>query len=726
MTSLKHISSLLLALVIILAGPGAAVAQDIKVSPYEVEDLTYPELPDIDTPAAERVEFDNGLTVFLIEDHELPIVSAQARIGVGSVYVPAELVGLASITETTMRTGGTASMSSDEINQALENVGATVETSIGETSGGAYMTTLKENLDTVLPIFADVLMRPAFAEEKIELAKTQQSSAIARRNDNPQSVAFREFAQLLYGEESPYARVPQYWTLEAIERDDVEAFHDRFFHPNNTLLSIWGDFETDEMVAKLREVFSTWERAENFEQPPLPPKTGEMDYSVHFIPKSDVTQSTVLMGYPGEIRMNHPDYFPVIVMNQVLSGGFTSRLFQNVRSDQGLAYAVFGTYTAGYEQPGQFYAGVMTKSGTTVEAARSVMHEIDRMRKAPPTDEEVELAKDGYLNAFVFNFDTRREIVQRLMTYEYYGYPRDFLQQVKSGVEDVAPADVFRVSQKYLHPGSVDLLVLGNEAELDTPVDQLAPDGTVDTVDISIRSQPTSRQAKEDLAQARAPDGREQLLQAAEALGGVEAFEAIDNIHIQSEQVAQSPMGEVTISVDALMADPDHLRLERTMPMGSIKVTLNGEASQMQTPRGTQAVPPSVRTQIQQQVWHNLHYLLAHARDKDLVVKDLGLSQQGDEELHELLIQPPNAADGFRLYLDPQSHRPQRLLFTGRNMQGQQQEITQVFSDYRETGSVVLPYQVTTYQDDEETATTTHQEIVLNADLPDDAFAIED
>ena len=196
----------------LLAAPAPAqeAPEDIRTVDYDVRDLTYPSLPDFETPDPRRLSLDNGMVVFLLEDHELPQVNAVAQIGVGSVYEPAEKRGLASIAGTVMRTGGTASMSSDSLNRTLENIGATVETSIGSTSGTAFMSTLSDHVDTVLPVFAEVLRRPAFAEEKVQQAKKQQKSSISRRNDNARQIAFREFDKLVYGEDSPYARNPQY------------------------------------------------------------------------------------------------------------------------------------------------------------------------------------------------------------------------------------------------------------------------------------------------------------------------------------------------------------------------------------------------------------------------------------------------------------------------------------------------------------------------------------
>ena len=159
-----------------------------------------------------------------------------------------------------MRTGGTPTMTPDELDTFLEDRGATIETGIGESSGGGYMSTLTEYLDEVLPVFVEVLQQPAFREEKVELAKSQQKTAISRRNEDPQDIAFREFEKIIYGADSPYARHPEYYTIDAITRDDLVAFHERFFVPNNMMLSVWGDFDADEMAARIEEAFGGWER----------------------------------------------------------------------------------------------------------------------------------------------------------------------------------------------------------------------------------------------------------------------------------------------------------------------------------------------------------------------------------------------------------------------------------------------------------------------------------
>jgi zinc protease len=445
------------------------------------KELTYPKLGDIQIPPVEQVTLANGMRLFLLEDHELPLISVSAIIRTGSIYDPPGKIGLAAITGTVMRTGGTKTKTGDEIDEELESIAASVETVIGLNSGSAYVSVLKKDIDVGLEILADVLMNPAFREDKIMLAKIQHRSAIARRNDDVGSIAGREFEKLIYGRESVYARHTEYATIDNISRDDLIAFHKNFFGPNNMMLGIWGDFDTEEMIQKIEKAFEGWEKV-NTALPKVPPVEYNYPKTVNFIRKDDVNQSNIYLGHIGGLRSN-PDYFALILMNRILGSGFTSRLFKNVRSREGLAYSVFGIYSANYDYPGLFYVGSQTRSEATVKAIRAMTEEVRKMTESEVTDEELALAKDSYLNSFVFNFDTKGEIVGRLMTYAYFGYPQDFLQRSKDSIEKVAKEDVLRVAKKYLRPDDVQILAVGKPEDFDEPLSVL---GQVNVIDITI------------------------------------------------------------------------------------------------------------------------------------------------------------------------------------------------------------------------------------------------
>lgn len=449
--------------------------------------LKYPALREVKVPEVTRVTLPNGMKLLLLEDHELPLINMSARIRTGSMYEPGEKVGLADITGEVMRTGGTPTMTGDEIDEALEAMAASVETGIGLDAGWASLSVLKEDIDKTLGIMADVLMHPAFPPDKIELAKIQHRSAISRRNDEPGEIASREFAKVIYGESSIYARHTEYATIDAITRDDLVAFHKRFFGPNMMMAAVWGDFETEEMVKKIEQAFAAWEKIDAAVAP-APKVDYEYVRTVNVVPRSDLNQSNILLGHIGGLRSD-PDYFALVVTNQILGGGFTGRLFKNVRSRQGLAYSVFGSYESDFAHPGTFGLGCQTKSESTIQAIQAILSEVEKMRQTEVSDEELKVAKESFLNSFVFNFDTEGEIVTRLLTYEYYDYPADFLLQTREQVEKVTKADILRVARKHLHPDKVQILVVGNPESFDKPLSTL---GDVKTVDVAIPSPPAA------------------------------------------------------------------------------------------------------------------------------------------------------------------------------------------------------------------------------------------
>ena len=441
------------------------------------KELTYPALGDIRMPDVKRATLTNGMQLFLLEDHELPLFRMSALIRTGSIYEPSDKVALADITGTVMRTGGTTNKAGDEIDEQLEQIAASVETGIGESSGSASVSVLKEDIDTGLAILADVLMNPAFAQDKIELAKIQHRSDISRRNDNVRQIAGREFNKIIYGPRSIYARQTEYATIDNITRDDLVTFHKKFYRPNNMMLAVWGDFDTDQMIAMVEKAFDGWEKGD-IEIPAVPKVQYEFKPTVNLIRKEDINQACLRLGHIGGL-MSDPDYFALLVMNRALS----DRVFKNVRSREGLAYSAYGSYGAGFDHPGVFVVSCQTKSEATVYATRAMIEEVRKITESEITDEELALAKEGFLNSFVFNFESKGQIVRRLMTLEYFDYPADFLQRTKTNVEKVTKADVLRVAKKHLQPDKLQILAVGKPDDFDEPLSVL---GSVNEIDITI------------------------------------------------------------------------------------------------------------------------------------------------------------------------------------------------------------------------------------------------
>jgi zinc protease len=436
-----------------------------------------------------RIELSNGLVIFLQEDHELPFINGSILIRGGSRDETDAKAGLVSIYGDTWRTSGTATVDGDKLDDQLEAKAASVETGGGTASTSLTWSSLKGDFDTVFAATMDLLLHPTFKEDKLQLAKGQAETAISRRNDDANGIAIREAVKLVYGANNPYARRPEYATVDAITLDDLKVWHDKTVLPNNMIVAVSGDFDGAAMEAKLRAVFEPLPRGEKFESAKV--TFTDPKQSVNFVEKSDVNQSNVVIVGLGTERSN-PDYYALSVMNEIFSGGFGSRVVQNVRTKLGLAYSVSGSFSAAYDHPGIFYVLAATKSDSTVAATQAMLAEVERLKTAPPTATELSKAKDQVLNSFIFHYDSPDKTLNEQVTLAFYGYPADTLEKYKAGIEKVMAADVTRVANKYIDVSKLAIITVGNEAEIKPPLSTL---GKVTNVDITIPPPPSGKPA---------------------------------------------------------------------------------------------------------------------------------------------------------------------------------------------------------------------------------------
>jgi zinc protease len=459
-------------------------AQKQQTSQQPWQQIPIAKLPAFHPPQPKRIELPNGMVIFLQEDHELPTIDGTARIRGGERSVPADKTGLTDIYGEVWRTGGTKSQTGDQLDDYLEQRAAKVETGGSIDSTTVSWSCLKEDFGDVFRVFVDVLKNPEFRADKIEIAQKGLYDAISRRNDEPEQIAWREAAKLVYGANNPYARVAEYRTAGAITRQDLAEWHGKYVHPNNIILGVVGDVDSAKMEARLREAFASWPKGEAAKDTEIKPEPAKPGY--YQVDKTDVNQSNILMVAEGITRKN-PDYFAVSVFNEAFGGGFSSRLFSDIRSDKGLAYSVGGGVAAGWDHPGMLRLAMGTKSKTTIESIQALDEEIAGLAKRPINDEEIKRAKDSLLNSFVFRFDSPAKVLQEKMAYEFYGYPLDFLETFQKGIEAVTKEDVARVAAKYIHRERMAVLVVGNVAEFDKPLSSL---GTVNKLDITIPAPP--------------------------------------------------------------------------------------------------------------------------------------------------------------------------------------------------------------------------------------------
>jgi len=441
--------------------------------------MTFP-LIKFEVPKSERFVLPNGMIVHLISDHELPLVSITAYVNAGSLYEPADKVGLAGITGAVMRSGGTEQMPVEKLDAELEFMASGVESSIGADLGNVSMTTLKKNLERTLELFGQVLMTPAFREDRVELAKKRTIEGLRRQNDDPKGIADRELSKALFAGH-PLGQVPTMEGVKTFTRDELVQFHRRYYAPNNIILAVAGDIDREELLVRLGKTFNGWPK-KSVEIPVVAPPRTDLPSQVLFAHK-DVNQSVIRMGHFG-VDKNNPDIHKLRVLDYILGLGFTSRLVTEVRSNQGLAYHVDGYFDVGRRFPGLYRAITETKSEATVKAINLIRDIIAGMATAPVTDQELNLAKDAIINSFIFGFAKPDAVVNQRARLEYYGYPDGYLESYRDNIAKVGKDDVLQAARKYLKPEQFTIMVVGDEKKFDQPLSTL---GVVQELKLEIK-----------------------------------------------------------------------------------------------------------------------------------------------------------------------------------------------------------------------------------------------
>ena len=696
------------ALILLITATG-----DAQNKPHE--GLVYPPLNQPQPPVPDRFELDNGMIVYLLEDHELPIIDISVRIRTGSLYEPADKVGLASITGAVMRTGGTTSKTGDELDEILENLAASVETGIGDDAGSASVSVLKEDLDTGLSILADILMNPAFREDKIELEKVQHRSGIARRNDNPGAITRREFSKLIHGADSPYARTTEYDTINSVTRDDLVAFYQKFFHPNNIILGVLGDFDSETMLTKIQEAFKGWEPAE-IDLPEKPKISETYGKRVALVSKEDVNQTNIRMGHIGWLRKNE-DYPALVVMSQILGIGFSSRLINSIRVEKGLAYSVGNNYGAGYDVPGVFFIACGTKSEATVTAIKAILIEVEKMRAEEVTDQELKQAIDGFMNSSVFDYDTKGEILSRALRYEYHDYPQDFVEQLMAGIREVTKADVKRVAAEYLHPDKFTLIAVGKASDFDKPLNTL---GEVTEVDITIpppSPEPVPEAGEADVAKAKAI-----LSDVIEVHGGLEKLQSVRSLVTQGQYTLNTPGGMMQANIKHSRVLPYKIRLDITLqPMGmQMSQVFDGESAWMAMPQGVQSLPGSQVEEFKKDALRNTINLLIHFSREDMSAQYLGTEDVNGKPADVIRITISDA-NALKLFVDQETKYIVKKSYQSLGQAGPV-EAEEFIDDYRDISGVKIGFRTVVHQNGEPFLEGTLSEAIINAEVDESLF----
>jgi zinc protease len=477
---------LTLALALAAATPLRSVtAQDIPPRP---EVLTFK--PIAFTPPApkdHRVVLKNGMVVFIAEDRALPLVSIGLTVRTGSWLEPAGKEGLAAMTGGQLRRGGTKSLSAEALDEKLDFLAAQVSAGIGATAGSASLNCLADNLDESLRLFVEMLKEPRFQEDRLALAKEQTLQEMKKRNDDSEDIEGTEWNVLLNGAGHFTNRFSTEASIQSLTRDDLLAFHERAFYPANMIAAVSGAFSRPEMLRRLEAAFANWPSPRSV-VPAIPTQVESAPPGLYRLPK-DVNQGRVSMGLLS-VKRGSPDIYALEVMNEILGGsGFTARITKTVRSNEGLAYSAGSAISFGAFYPGRFRAAFQSKSESVAQATRLVLLEIQKIREAPVTDEELDTIKRNLIETFPSSFASKAQAMGTFAADEYTKRDPAFWATYRDRIKAVTAADVQRVARQHLVPEKLILLVVGNQADIDkgdgkdgASLASMAPGGKVESL----------------------------------------------------------------------------------------------------------------------------------------------------------------------------------------------------------------------------------------------------
>ncbi len=427
-----------------------------------------------DPPQVQERSLESGVSVFLMEDHSLPLVTLYARFRGGYALLPRSSYAAATALPSLLRTGGTTALPPDSVDYLMDFYALQMTFGGGGQSTFSSVNTLTKHLGPAVELWTDLLKNPRFDSLEVEVWRDRQLESTRRRPDNPGLLAVSEFNRIMFGDH------PVGWEMNGedlspgrLGRDAVFQVYSRVFCPENMILGVVGDVQWSEVAPLLEEMVSGWTACS---EPLLEPRVPELrkGRSVFLIPK-ELTQSTIVMAKPGGVSQGtDPDYFASRIGNSILgASGFSSRLLSQVRTEKGYAYSASSLWTTPSRYEGIVGASTQTKSESTIAATQLILEIMREMRETPPEQEEVDRIIAQIVNSFVFNFQDPSQIVSRQMFYLAQGLPEDWLRQYVKGIQRVDPEAVRSVFRRHVDPDEMIILIVGNPDNFDLPPDVL-------------------------------------------------------------------------------------------------------------------------------------------------------------------------------------------------------------------------------------------------------------
>jgi zinc protease len=677
--------------------PAAARPAPAKVAPAGpgYNDLKFP--ADRPLPAIQPVRFQlaDGMKVLLLEDHERPMVTAEALVRTGGVFEPADRAGLAALTGVLIRTGGTAKKAPETVDAELDALGATVDSAIGENTGIVSLSVLKENLAEGLALYRDVLTAPDFRHDRVDRAKAFALGAIPRRNDDPAPALLREFRTVLYGKDSPFTHRPEYATIGKIRRPDVVAFYRRYFFPANVTLSIAGDFDPAVMKGALESLFGGWKN----DQPAIPefPKTAPPPVPGAYIAQAlTARETTFAIGLTvPESSLQESAALRVVV--SLLGGGFHGRLVRRTAEDLRVVRDVRADWMEAAGRPGAFLISGVCRSNSAADVTQWAFEEVRRLGTTEVPDEELRAARELALTRLMTGMDNRAYALSALARAEYFGYPAGYLPSLYAAVGAVTKADVLRVAKERLQPDKLTVVALSNLVAWTKPLDPRG--GAAKMVDLSIPQAVAETTAVEPGAVEIA---KKLLARAQQASGGLNKLLAIKDYTQRAEYDMAD--GSRESQTDRWLA-PSFLRQDAQTRLGPIYRYTDGSTGWLSNGRASTALTGAQAKEAQAEILRTYVRMLVSDRLPGRVVAAL------DDETVEI----SQGSIRLQVVFDQETGLPAKMMYEAYRVPPVMMQ--EEYSDFHDVDGIKIPFGITVTQNGSKYSTGKFTEFKINQGL---------
>jgi zinc protease len=659
----------------------------------------------------------NGLTVFVIEDHRLPLVSYTLEVLAGGASQPPDKAGLASMAATLLREG-TTTRTSKQISKLVDDAGGSLAASSDDDITSVTAGFMKSYADLGLDLLSDVVINPKFADDELARQRQQALSGLQVQYDDPEYIAPLAASRAILGTH-PYAYpgdgTPE--TLRNLKREEIVAFHKRFFAPSNAYLAIAGDLTPDEAFAKVEKYFGQWSNPSSaaVKLPPLPRAAA----SILVIDKPNAVQTQLIVGHIGVPR-NHPDYLALQVANQIFGGSFNSRLNMKLRANEGLTYGA-GSSLEANRQGGLFLVSTSTRTEKTGDALKMILDLLKEWRANPATEQELKEAKAYLIGSFSVNLETAGAVAGRVLTTSLYGLPADYWTGYRDRVQALTLEQLRAIVEKHIQPGTMTITAVGNAKGF---VPALAPYGTPRVIagsDLDLIAPDMLRKKEAVVATPESTERARQLVDlAVKAHGGREPILAIKDMTSKGPMKLVSPQGEMSAETVEEVLYPGMYKLTIAMgPMKMIQAT-DGKTGWMAQGAQAQDMPPDMGKAL---------LLDAYAAGGVGVLAAILAGQA------EAIALPPaelngkkcdvfawkSGDNGMKILLDPDTHLISRISMRVPGMGAMEDNDTDL-SDYRDVSGVKMPFVETVYQNGQRAGERKVTERKINVGLTAGAF----